>query len=151
MLLISSRLIGMLHFQCLFRKILVAVVLFFIASGPSVSEGAPKELPMLVTLKDLSTEPGQYDGHRVVVTGRVRSIEVQNGRRGSQLALLIVEDETAKGSELKSTVFVITLVTPPVKQGQQALIQGVYHLEGRQGGRLFNHFIDAEMIVREKS
>jgi hypothetical protein len=150
MQLVSSRRSDGLNLTSLFRAIL-PMLLFFFLCGPSVSQGAPKELPMLVTLKDLSTEPGQYDGHRVVVSGRVRSIEVQNGRRGSQLALLVVEEEMPKGSELKSTVFVITLVTPPVKQGQQALIQGIYHLEGRQAGRLFNHFIDAEVIVREKS
>ena len=132
------------------RRILF-LFLFLFLFGPSASQGAPKELPMLVTLNDLSTEPAQYDGHRVVVTGRVRSIEVQTGRRGSQYALLILEEETSKGSDPKSTVFVISLVTPPVRQGHQALIQGVYHLEGRQAGRLFNHFIDADLIVREKS
>lgn len=126
-------------------------VLFLFLSGPATSQSAPKELPMLVTLNDLSSEPGQYDGHRVVVTGRVRSIEVQTGRRGSQYALLVLEEAAPKGSDLRSTVFVISLVTPPVKQGNQALIQGVYHLEGKQAGKLFNHFIDAELIMKDKS
>jgi hypothetical protein len=124
-------------------------LLVLLLSGPSISQSAPKELPMLVTLNDLSAEPDRYDGHRVVVTGRVRSIEVQAGRRGSQLALLVLEEAAPKGSDLRSTVFVITLVTPGVQQGNQALIQGIYHLEGRQAGRLFNHFIDAEVIMKE--
>lgn len=132
-----------------FRMILFGVLFLFL-SGPSISQSAPKELPMLVTLKDLSSEPGRYDGHRVVVTGRVRSIEVQTGRRGSQYALLVLEEAAPKESDLRSTVFVITMVTPPVKQGNQALIQGVYYLEGKQAGRLFDHFIDAEVIMKEK-
>ncbi|HZR47565.1 MAG TPA: hypothetical protein VFA47_12710 [Candidatus Manganitrophaceae bacterium] len=133
-----------------FRMILFGVLFLFL-SGPSISQSAPKELPMLVTLKDLSSEPDQYDGHRVVVTGRVRSIEVQTGRRGSQYALLVLEEEAQKQSDPRSTVFVITMAAPTVRQGNQALIQGVYHLEGRQAGRSFNHFIDAEVIMKEKS
>lgn len=132
------------------RTALVALLLLFLPGAPAL-QGAAKELPMLVTLNELSSEPGRYDGRRVVVTGRVRSIEVQTGRRGSQYALLVLEEAAPKGSDLRSTVFVITLVTPAVKQGNQALIQGVYHLEGRQAGRLFNHFIDAELIMKDKS
>lgn len=134
----------------LVRKGLFIFLVVFL-SAPAILQSAPKELPMLVTLKDLSTEPGQYDGHRVVVTGRVRSIEVKTGRRGSQYAVLVLEEETSKEADPRSTVFVITLVTPPVRKGHQALIQGVYHLEGRQAGQLFSHFIDAEVIMREKS
>lgn len=113
-------------------------------------EGAPKELPTWVTLKDLSAEPDRYDGRRVVVTGRVRSIEIQVGRRGSQYAVLVLEEEGPEAFDLKSTVFVVTLLPPTVRQGHRALVQGVYHLEGRQVGQLFEHFIDTEVIVREK-
>lgn len=134
----------------LFRKSLFVFLVAFL-SAPALLQSAPKELPMLVTLKELSTEPDQYDGRRIVVTGRVRSIEVKTGRRGSQYAFLVLEEEASKEPGPKSTVFVITLVTPTVGRGHQALVQGVYHLEGRQAGQLFSHFIDAEVIMREKS
>lgn len=116
--------------------------------GPWLAEGAPKELPLLVTVGDLSDNPDRYDGHRVVVTGYVRSMEVQIGRRGSEYVLLTLEE--SRSSHSKSPLTVISITAPAVQKGHHALIQGIYRREGRQGGRPFHHFIDAEVILREK-
>lgn len=90
---------------------------------------------MLVTLNDLKTEPNQYDGHRIVVTGRVQSIELQQGRRGSEYVMLVLEEELANPSSTRPTIKVVSLTLPTVKQGHFALVQGTYHVEGRQAGR----------------
>ncbi len=105
---------------------------------------------MLVTLTELQMEPSQYDGHRIVVTGRVRSIEVQKGRRGSDYVMLVLEDETSGGVSSQFSIRVVSLTLPTVRQGHHALVQGTYHVEGRQAGRPFEHFIDAEVILKEK-
>lgn len=129
---------------------LASFFLFF--SSPSLLPAEPpaKELPMLVTLNDLKQAPGQYDGHRIVVTGRVQSIEVQQGRRGSEYVMLVLEDESPNPSNSSPIIRVVSLTLPAVRQGHYALVQGTYHMEGKQAGRPFENFIDAEVILKEK-
>lgn len=105
---------------------------------------------MLVTLNDLKTEPNQYDGHRIVVSGRVQSIEVQQGRRGSEYVMLVLEEESVNPSSTRPTIKVVSLTLPQVQRGHHALVQGTYHVEGKQAGHPFEHFIDAEVILDEK-
>ena len=104
---------------------------------------------MLVTVSDLAAEPGQYDGHRVVVTGRVRSIEMQMGRRGSEYLVLILEEDSVSSSGMVQPVQVYSPTLPKVQEGDHALVQGVYHKQGKQAGRFFDHFVDAEVILRQ--
>jgi hypothetical protein len=127
-----------------FLSILASVLL----SENLAAKGAPKELPMLVTVSDLGRDPGQYDGHRIVVTGRVRSIEMQMGRRGSEYLLLILEEDSPASSGTVQPVQVFSPTIPKVQEGDPALVQGVYHKEGKQAGRVFEHFVDAEVILR---
>ncbi|WDT74058.1 MAG: hypothetical protein MPW16_12390 [Candidatus Manganitrophus sp.] len=129
---------------------LLGFFIFFAPSSGLLAQPPVKELPMLVTLNDLKTEPNQYDGHRIVVTGRVQSIELQQGRRGSEYVMLVLEEELANPSSTRPTIKVVSLTLPTVKQGHFALVQGTYHVEGRQAGRPFEHFIDAEVILKEK-
>jgi hypothetical protein len=111
----------------------------------------PKELPVLVTIKDLLTEPNPYDGHRVLVAGRIQSMELQTGRRGSEFIMLVLEEKAPSATEPSVSIQVISLAIPKVRQGNHALVQGIYHREGKQAGRPFEHFIDADTIIREKS
>lgn len=129
---------------------LLGFFFFFAPSSGLLAQPPVKELPMLVTLNDLKTEPNQYDGHRIVVTGRVQSIELQQGRRGSEYVMLVLEEESANPSSTRPTIKVVSLTLPTVKQGHFALVQGTYHVEGKQAGRPFEHFIDAEVILKEK-
>lgn len=135
------------------RTLIQAALAFCLLQGGSESrgEGPPKELPLLVAVHDLVEDPAQYDGRRVVVTGLVRSIEFQRGRRGSEYILLVLEDETNPPSKGSATIQVISPIFPKVGKGQTALVQGVYHREGKQGGRPYEFFIDAEVVLREKS
>ena len=128
------------------------VVLLSLSSWPElIAQAPPKELPVLVTIKELLTEPNQYDGHRVVVAGRIRSMELQTGRRGSEYVMLILEEDAPNAAEPNLSIEVISLTLPKVRQGNHALVQGIYHREGKQAGRSFEHFIDADTIIREKS
>lgn len=120
---------------------LVALLLLFSTS---------KELPVLVTVGELLDKSEEYNGHRVVVIGRVRSIEVQRGRRGGVYVMLVLVEDTSAPSDLPPesvpSVAVVSFTLPPVHQGSRVLVQGVYHREGKQAGRPFEHFIDAEVI-----
>ena len=123
------------------------LVLLAFGSNPP-AYGISKELPMQVTVSDLASEPKQYDGHRVVVTGRVRSMEVQLGRRGSEYLIIVLEEDSPASSEKVKPVQVYIPTVPKVREGDRALVQGVYHIEGKQAGRNFEHFVDAEAILR---
>ncbi|MBI3995867.1 MAG: hypothetical protein HY349_07815 [Nitrospirae bacterium] len=130
----------------------LAVLLFLLSSLVSSenleAKGPQKELPMLVTVNDLAEQPGEYDGHRVVVTGRIQSMEIQRGRRGSEYLILVLEDDSAESSVNVKPVKIFSPTLPKLQEGDPALVQGVYHKEGRQGGRPWEHFVDAEVILR---
>lgn len=135
------------------RVVPIFLLGLFLLSAPlssSLAQPPVKELPMLVTLDDLKTEPKQYDGHRIVVTGRVQSIEVQQGRRGSEYVMIVLEEEAVNPSSTRPTIKVLSLTLPKLQQGHYALVQGTYHMEGKQAGRPFENFIDAEVILKEK-
>jgi hypothetical protein len=127
------------------------IVLLFLSSLPeSISQASPKDLPVLATIKELLTEPNQYDSHRVVVAGRIRSMELQTGRRGGEFIMILLEEAAPNAAEPNPSIEVISLTIPKVRQGDRALVQGIYHREGKQAGRPFEHFIDADAIIREK-
>ncbi|HEY4484798.1 MAG TPA: hypothetical protein VI702_00540 [Nitrospiria bacterium] len=111
-------------------------------------KGPKKELPMLVSVGDLADHPEEYDGRRVVVTGLISSMEIQTGRRGSEYLMIVLEDDSAASPAKVKPVQVFSLTRPKVQVGEPALVQGVYHKEGRQAGRNFDHFVDAEVILR---
>jgi len=128
--------------------VFLSLLALLVSSGDLSAKGPPKELPMLVTVGDLAAEPGQYVGHRIVVTGRVRSMEMQMGRRGSEYLMLILEEDSPASSGTIQPVQVFSPTLPKVHEGEPALVQGVYHKEGKQAGRVFEHFVDAEVILR---
>ena len=129
---------------------LILLLSLFLWRQELAAQTPPKELPVLVTIKDLLTEPNPYDGHRVLVAGRILSMELQTGRRGSEFIMLVLEEKAPSTTEANLSVQVISLTIPKVRQGNDALVQGVYHREGNQAGRPFEHFIDADAIIREK-
>lgn len=130
--------------------LLIGIVLVLLLSRNSlIAKGPPKELPMQVTVSDLRASPDLYDNHRVVVTGQVRSIEVQKGRRGGSFVLLVLEERPQGTPEIILSIQVVSLTLPHVSEGHRALVQGVYHREGWAGGRPFEQFIEAEAILRE--
>jgi hypothetical protein len=132
------------------RVAFLSLLVLLIASNMMPATGPAKELPLLVTVRDLANEPGEYDGHRVVVTGRVQSMEIQTGRRGSEFLMLVLEEDapSSPSSNAVQPVQVFSPTIPKVQRGDRALVQGVFHIEGRQAGRSFEHFVDAEVILQ---
>lgn len=51
----------------------LVVLVLVISRGDLTARDPLRELPVLVTVGELRTEPDRYDGHRVVVRDRVRS------------------------------------------------------------------------------
>jgi hypothetical protein len=136
-------------FQCMIQGILVAGLLMAFQNS-LIAKGPPKDPPLTVTIKALSDASEQYDGRRVIVTGRVRSMEIQEGRRGSSYVMMVLEAVDAQPGRSVPTVNVIILNIPKVGMGNDALVQGTYHREGKQAGKTFEHFIDAEVVLKEK-
>lgn len=101
--------------------------------------------PVALNVHELVSNSDHYDGQRVLVSGIVRSVEFQQGRRGSEYIVLILEDSgaTPHGRE---AVTVVTFVAPRLTKCAHAWVQGVYHREGKQGGRPYERFIEAEVI-----
>jgi len=128
--------------------VLLLILIWPVFGSNQPAYGISKELPMQVTVSDLASEPKQYDGHRVVVTGRIRSMEVQLGRRGSEYLMIVLEEDSPASSEKVKPVQVYIPTVPKVREGDRALVQGVYHIEGKQAGRFFEHFVDAEAVLR---
>jgi hypothetical protein len=132
------------------RVVSLSILGLLAASTLLSASGPAKELPLLVTVSDLAKEPHEYDGHRVVVTGRVQSMEIQRGRRGSEFLMLVLEEDapSAPSSGTIQPVQVYSPTIPKVHQGERALVQGVFHIEGMQAGRSFEHFVDAEVVLQ---
>lgn len=120
-----------------------------ISSIALFAEVPSRELPMPATVRDLVSEPTRFDGHRVLVTGVIRSIEVERGRRGSEYFVLVLEEQVAAPGESSASVTVIIDTIPGIRKGQRAMIQGVFHREGNQRGRPYEYFIEAEPILRK--
>jgi hypothetical protein len=133
-----------------FFLVVLTLVLALWGRPENMAQAAPKELPVLATIKELLAEPNRYDGRRVVVAGRIRSIEFQTGRRGSEFILLVLEEHRADPNDPNLSIDVTSITLPKVRRGNSVLVQGVYHVEGKQGGRSFERFIDADTIVKEK-
>lgn len=108
-----------------------------------------KDLPIPTTVGELSAEPGQFDGHRVFVTGRVRTITVERGRRGSEFLAMTLEEVSPERPGGPS-VRVFSLDPFRLSQGNRISVQGTYHREGRFGGLPYEEFIEADAILREK-
>lgn len=98
-----------------------------------------KDLPVLVPLENMGP---QYDSQRVSVFGWVRSIEVKEGRRGSNYVEIVLGEGDA-------TVNVYSLTPVYNILDAYVVVQGTYREQGRIAGFLADHFIAAEVIVRD--
>jgi len=119
--------------------------------GTAGAAQQPRDVPANVAIHDLLDDPDRYDGRRVVVAGFVSSIEFERGRRGSEYAVLMVQETGTGAPQTVHAVKVISLTFPKIRKCQYALIQGVYHREGRQAGRAYEFFIDADAVLENDS
>ncbi|HSG05539.1 MAG TPA: hypothetical protein VLB09_03975, partial [Nitrospiria bacterium] len=86
---------------------------------------------------------------RVVVSGRVRDISLQKGRRGGNYIVIRLESLKNNPKETHPVVKVFSLTPAPVLRGHEALVQGKYFVRGRAAGLPFENFIQADAIMRE--
>jgi len=129
---------------------LLAVSLFLFWQNPwafSASQGDPLQ----ASVYELYHEPHRFDGHRVTLTGLVRSIEFQTGRMGSEYLKFVIEEIGSSRSHSLPSVNVIVSTFPPIRVGQYVWVQGIYHHEGKLAGRYYEFFIDAERIQKEQA
>lgn len=134
--------------------VVLAVFMLFCAPPGPLTELWAKEVhppPVRVSIGDLAREPQRYDKQRVLVSGVVRAIEFQRGRRGSEYLLLTLEEIHAAPERRAPSVSVVTSDIPRVGVGDQIVVQGVYYVEGKEAGRPYERFIDAEEIRRERA
>jgi hypothetical protein len=105
------------------------------------------DAPLNAAVRDLVEQPDQYDGRLVVVTGYVGHVAWERGRRGSEYVELTLEEAGSGAPPTVSTVTVVALTPPKVRVCQHVVIQGVYHREGKQAGRPYEFFIDADAVI----
>ena len=141
--------IGMTHRLQPFLLALLSLVASLALTQALLAKSPPKELPLPASIHDLVDDPDHYDGHRVFVTGLVHSIQLERGRRGSEYFVLILEEQAASPDGATLSVVAISETVPKVKEGHRAMVQGVYHREGKSGGRPYQFFIEADAILRE--
>ncbi len=133
-------------FQNFFPSLLLFVfvlVFFFKLPSPLFA----KELPTPVSIKALAEDETRFDGHRIIVSGRVQSIFMQRGRLGSPYLKIILEENRPNNKTEILLVEVISTDFPKIKSGDDILVQGNYRISGERVGRIFPHYIDAEIIV----
>jgi hypothetical protein len=129
--------------------LMLPVLMLAWLGGVEATEPAPP--PLHVSVGDLMKDQQQYDKRMVIVSGLVRSVEFQRGRRGSEYLLLMLEEIHGTSPEPHPSVKVVTHELTRVKVGEQILVRGVYHVEGHQGGHAYERFIDAEEIRKESA
>ncbi len=120
----------------------------FNTSGLS-AEPLSRELPVLLSIEALLSDESHYDGHRVVVSGRIKSLLFQQGRMGSPY-LKIVLSNLSDEKIVSRTLKVITLDFPKARAGDQVLVQGNYYISSQKVGQRFEHFIDADLIILDE-
>lgn len=128
---------------------LLAVGLFFFKASGLSAKPLSRELPVLLSIEALLSDESQYDGHRVVVSGRIESLRFQQGRMGSPY-LKIVLSNLPDEKVAPQTLEVITLDFPKARAGDQVLVQGNYYISSQKVGQHFERFIDADLIVLDE-
>jgi hypothetical protein len=76
---------------------------------------------------------------------------LQQGRRGSEYVELTLQERGTARSTDPPVVTVVSLTIPRLRVGEAALVRGVYHREGKQAGRPYEFFIDADEIRRDSA
>lgn len=125
--------------------------IFLSQETPAQSNRMTRELPVMVSVQDLLSDPERFDGHRVVVSGKVRDISILKGRRGGNYLFIRLESRKTSTGKSRPVIKVFSLLPAPVSSGNEVLVQGKYYIKGKSGGLPFENFIQAEAIMREPS
>lgn len=142
---------GLLSGSSVWQCVACFVFLWALLSVSSLfAKAPPRTLPVRVSIEALLRNEAQYDGRRVVVSGRITSLLFQQGRMGSPYLKIVLSDNSSGENIVPQVLEVISLEFPKARAGDKVLVQGSYHISGRKLGRLFTRFIDAEHIVLDE-
>lgn len=133
------------------RMICAAVALAWrLAAGWDAPAAAwAGEAPLNAAVRDLVEHPDQYDGRLVVVTGYIGHVAWERGRRGSEYVELRLDDAATEAGATEASVTVISWPGSALRKCQHVLVQGVFHRTGKQAGRPYEFFIDADSVLRD--
>jgi hypothetical protein len=120
-------------------------------AGALAVDGPSPDSPTSATVRDLVNNPSQYDGRRLVVSGLIHSITLEQGRRGSEYYVVVLDEPVITPRESRISVTVISDPVPNLRRGQHVTIRGIFHREGNEHGHPYEYFIDAESILRLNS
>ena len=100
-----------------------------------------------VSVKKIRLAPDDYDGKRIKVSGKVRTITSERGKRGSEYLMIVIEGAQSAPEETAETLKVFIYFSPKIKKGSSIIISGTYHKWGHWGGSEQEHFIEANKIT----
>jgi hypothetical protein len=106
------------------------------------------EAPLNAAVHDLVERPDDYDGRLVLVTGYVGRVAWERGRRGSEYVELRLDEAGAAGGS-EASVTVISWPGSIFKTCQHVLVQGIFHRTGKQAGRSYELFIEADAVLHD--
>jgi hypothetical protein len=118
--------------------------------GSGVSDSAlAGEAPRNAAVHDLVEHPEDFDGRLVLVTGYVGRVAWERGRRGSEYVELRLDEAGDAAGANEASVTVVSWPGSAIKQCQHVLVQGVFHRVGKQAGRPYELFIEADAVLRD--
>jgi hypothetical protein len=100
-----------------------------------------------VPVKKIRLSPDEFDGKEVRVSGQVRSINSERGKRGSEYLAIVIEETQGAPNEDPETIKVFIYYAPRIKKGSSIIVSGTYHKWGHWGGSEQEHFIEAKKII----
>jgi hypothetical protein len=107
------------------------------------------DAPLNAAVHDLVDHPDDFDGRLVLVTGYVGRVAWERGRRGSEYVEIRLDEAGIDVGSGEASVTVISWPGSAVKKCEHVLVQGVFHRAGKQAGRPYEFFIEADAVLRD--
>jgi hypothetical protein len=124
--------------------------LFLLAMGSgmvSSTEPFAGETVNPLLIQKIRHSPDDFDGKSIKVSGQVRSISSERGKRGSEYLVIVIEGAQSAPEETAETLKVFIYFSPKIKTGSAIIVSGIYHKWGHWGGSEQEHFIEASKIT----
>ena len=110
---------------------------------------ASHNTPAHVSIDELVSHPGDYDGRNIQLTGRIISIEQSASRQGNMYLVFTITNVNSQTNTLSDTLRIFAFSWPRLEPGDTIAVDGTYRVDYWFGGFPFENFIYAERIKRE--
>ncbi len=107
-----------------------------------------KKVPVRVSLNDVLTQPNEFDGINIHITGQIISIEQRTSRHGHFYWMFTLSNVNASPENPGATIRIFAFISPRVRTGDTIEVEGTYRMDYWFGGWPFENFINAEVIKR---